>query len=103
MRSYILTVIVIFNDDQSLTSCSWATARAFCRDEIGVVMPPKLHANARPISRAFVNLSRTYHIMQYAYENIYIYIYINAAMYLESCGMFSTIGTRIEVHRMGAV
>lgn len=62
----------------SIPACSrYDTASAFCRLEIGVIMPPKLQAKAKPKSNDFENL--------------------------ESLGKSLTIGRIIAEHRIGAV
>mmetsp|Transcript_14108 Transcript_14108/g.20779 ORF Transcript_14108/g.20779 Transcript_14108/m.20779 type:complete len:478 (+) Transcript_14108:136-1569(+) len=47
----------IHSPNPTSTSAFWRalTARAFCMEEMGVIMPPKLQAKARPSSRNFAN------------------------------------------------
>ena len=65
-------------NETSTPACSrYDTASAFCRLEMGVIMPPKLHAKARPKSNDLENL--------------------------ESLGKSRTIGRIIAEHNIGAV
>ena len=65
-------------NDTAIPACSkYVTARAFCRLEMGVIIPPKLHENANPNSRAFENL--------------------------DSVGRSLTMGRMIVAQRIGAV
>ena len=64
--------------ETTIPACSkYETAKAFCKLEIGVIIPPKLHANAKPSNNDFENL--------------------------ESLGRSLTIGSIIVAHRIGAV
>ena len=67
-----------FPNDTTMPACSkYETAKAFCREEMGVIIPPKLQENAKPNNNDLENR--------------------------DSVGKSRTIGRMMVAQRIGAV
>jgi hypothetical protein len=72
-------------------------ANTFCKLEMGVSIPPKLHAKAKPSNKALENLQKSN-------ESTTLGMHLPVfSSHLDSVGKSRTIGKIMDEHNIGAV